>query len=42
MLATIEMIREKYGGAEGYFKVKCELADEDLERIRANIIDEAK
>lgn len=42
MLATIEMIGEKNGGAEGYLKVKCELADEDLEKIRANIIVEVK
>ena len=42
MLATIEMIREKYGGAEGYLKAKCGLGVEDLEKIRANIVDDAR
>lgn len=41
MLATIEMIREKYGGAEGYLEAKCGFRNEDFEKIRANIMDGA-
>lgn len=42
MLAAIEMIRERYGGAEGYLQTSCGLAKEDLEKIRRNIVDEAE
>ena len=37
MLAAIEMIRQRYGGPEGYLEAKCGLKDEDFEKIRANI-----
>lgn len=38
MLATLEMIREVYGGAEGYVKDKCGLSDDDIARIRQNMV----
>lgn len=40
MLATLQMIKEKYGGAEGYIKDKCGLTEEDIEQIRKNLIAE--
>lgn len=39
MLATLEMIKNKYGGAEGYLKQKCGFEDQDVERIRKNVIE---
>lgn len=39
MLATLEMIKNKYGGAEGYLKQKCGFEDQDIERIRKNVIE---
>jgi hypothetical protein len=41
MLSTLEIIREKYGGAEGYVVKKCGLTNADVEKIRANMIVEA-
>ena len=38
MLAALEMIRESYGGAEAYVKEKCGLSEEDIARIRQNIL----
>lgn len=38
MLATLKMIREKFGGAEQYITEKCGLTKEDVERIRSNLI----
>lgn len=38
MLATLEMIKEKYGGAEEYVRRKCGLEDEDLEKIKINLL----
>lgn len=42
MLATIEMIREKYGGADGYLRTMCGFGDEDISRIRANVMGGAR
>lgn len=39
MLATLDMIKNKYGGAEGYLKQKCGFEDKDVERIRKNVIE---
>lgn len=39
MLATLEFIKNKYGGAEEYLKQKCRFNDEDIQKIRANIIE---
>jgi hypothetical protein len=41
MLSTLEMTREKYGGAEGYVIKKCGLTQKDVERIRVNLTIEA-
>ena len=38
MLAALEMIRERFGGAEGYVIEKCGLTKEEVEKIRANLI----
>lgn len=38
MIAMLEMVREKYGGVEGYLNGKCGFGDEDLEKIRRNIL----
>jgi hypothetical protein len=38
MLATLKMIREKYGGPEKYAIDKCGLTREDVDRIRSNLI----
>ncbi len=37
MLATLEMLRTRYGGAEGYVQQKCGLSDSEIERMRANL-----
>jgi CRISPR/Cas system type I-B associated protein Csh2 (Cas7 group RAMP superfamily) len=38
MLATLEMIRERFGGAEQYMIEKCGLSKQDVEKIRSNLI----
>ena len=38
MLATLQMIREKFGGPEQYVKEKCGLTTEEVERIRENLV----
>jgi hypothetical protein len=38
MLATLKMIREAYGSAEGYIIEKCGLTGEEVSRIRRNLI----
>lgn len=40
MIATIEMVRSKYGGVGGYLKSHCGLKDEDLQTTRKNITGE--
>lgn len=37
MVATLGMIREMYGGAEGYIKGPCGFSDEDVVKIRENL-----
>ena len=37
MLATLEVVRERYGGVEGYLRGKCGLGVEDVRRIRENL-----
>lgn len=41
MMLTLKVIREKFGGAEGYVIEKCGLTKEEVEKIRANLIVEA-
>lgn len=38
MLATLEMIRENFGGAEEYIVEKCGLTKDEVEKIRSNLI----
>ena len=38
MLATLKMIRERFGGAEGYMLEKCGLTKVEIEKIRGNLI----
>lgn len=38
MLATLRMLKENYGGAEGYVTEKCGLTREEVDRIRSNLI----
>lgn len=42
MLASLEMIQSKYGGAEGYLKKKCGFNDHDIQKIRMNIIESSQ
>jgi hypothetical protein len=37
MRATLKMIKEKFGGAEGYVKEYMSLTDEDIQVIRKNL-----
>lgn len=41
MMETLDMIRTRYGGAEGYMQQQCGFNSNDIERIRDNIIEEA-
>jgi hypothetical protein len=38
MLATLKMIRERYGGPEQYIIDRCGLTKEDVRRIRSNLV----
>lgn len=38
MLATLKMIREKYGGPEQYVINRCGLTKDDVDRIRSNLV----
>lgn len=42
MLASLQMIMEKYGGAEGHARQVCGLSDTDIESIRWNMLSEEK
>jgi hypothetical protein len=39
MLATLEMIKSRYQGAENYLKHICGFTDEDIRKIRTNIVE---
>ncbi|APA11149.1 hypothetical protein SS1G_11340 [Sclerotinia sclerotiorum 1980 UF-70] len=41
MLATLKMLNEKFGGAEGYVIEKCGLTAGEVEKIRKNLIIES-
>lgn len=41
MLASLAALKSKYGGAEGYMKQECGLDDEDIRKIRANLVERA-
>ena len=38
MEATLVMIREKFGGAEEYVKTYVKLTDDDIAKIRRNLL----
>lgn len=38
MMATLEMMREKYGSAEGYIREQCGLSDEEIALIRSSLV----
>lgn len=38
MMATLAMIREKYGGPAGYMTKMCGLTKEEVEAIKTNLI----
>jgi CRISPR/Cas system type I-B associated protein Csh2 (Cas7 group RAMP superfamily) len=38
MIAFLSMLQEKYGGVENYLKQYTELSEEDLEKIRTNLL----
>ena len=40
MFSTLQMIKVKYGGAEGYAVDKCGLTLDEVGRIRKNLVDE--
>jgi hypothetical protein len=37
-MLTLKLIKEVFGGAEGYMIEKCKLTKEEIERIRTNLI----
>ena len=39
MMATLEMIEERYGGAEGYLRDTLGFDDEDITIIRRNLLE---
>ena len=38
MMATLQMIRERYGGAEDYIRARCGLSNEEISQIRASLV----
>ena len=42
MLATLEMIRERYGGAEGYVRNELGFTEEEIDTIRRHIVEDAE
>ncbi|KAF1849183.1 uncharacterized protein K460DRAFT_354060 [Cucurbitaria berberidis CBS 394.84] len=38
MLKSLEMVDEKFGGAEAYMRKECGLGDEELEKLRRNLV----
>ncbi|EKD21212.1 tyrosine phosphatase [Drepanopeziza brunnea f. sp. 'multigermtubi' MB_m1] len=38
MIAMLAMVRERWGGAEGYVKMQCGLTDEEIARVRRVLI----
>ena len=41
MLATLKVIREQFGGPEGYIVEKCGLTKQEVDKIRLNLVVEA-
>ena len=40
MLATLKMMREIYGGADGYIRTMCGLSETDLVLIRKHLVED--
>ena len=40
MMATLEMIEERYGGAEGYLRDMLAFNEEDITIIRTNLLED--
>ena len=40
MMAFLKLLREQYGGAEGYVVQKCGLTKEEVEKIRENLTED--
>lgn len=38
MMATLKMIREKYGSAEGYIREQCGLSGEEIALIKSSLV----
>ena len=38
MLALLQLLREKYGGPEGYIKTYTGLTDDDIKMIKNNLV----
>lgn len=38
MTAFLGLLKDKYGGAEGYLKQYVTLSEEDIETIRSNLV----
>lgn len=38
MLATLKMIREKYGSAEDYLLKHCKVSPETIAKVRENLV----
>lgn len=39
MYAFLDLLRDKYGGAEAYMQHYCGMSAEDIETIRRNLVD---
>lgn len=38
MMATLQMIRERYGGAEGYIRDQCGLSNEEIGQVKSSLV----
>jgi hypothetical protein len=38
MLQSLDMLEKQWGSAEGYMRKECGLGDEDLHKLRRNLI----
>lgn len=38
MAQMLDVLRDDYGGAEGYLRSQCEFSDHDIASIKANLL----
>jgi protein tyrosine/serine phosphatase len=38
MVGAVDMLKNEFGGAEGYFKSQCGLSDEEIDKIKSFLI----